>query len=170
MKHLNLAVCAVVGASFGPSFAGAQTAPSVTDPAEFAARAASSNQFEIESSQIVLENGRIDTVRAFAEKMVQDHTAAGEKMKAAAGQDGVAPPTEMAPEQQAKIDQLKAVEAPQVDEVYLTMQVIAHDEAVALFASFADQGSEGALRTFAEETLPTLREHQAAVHTLVEVK
>lgn len=170
MRIPGLALCAALATSFGPSLAGAQDAPPASDPAQFAALAASANQFEIDSSQIVLQNGQIDTVRAFAEHMVQDHTAAGEKMKAAAEKDGVTPPAEMAPEMQAKLDQLKSVEAPQVDEVYLTMQVTAHDEAVALFESYASNGTEGALRTFAEETLPTLREHQAAVQALVKVK
>ena len=54
----------------------------------FAAGAGSSNMFKIESSQLALEKVIGRGVRAFAERMVESFTATGEKMKAAAHQDG----------------------------------------------------------------------------------
>ena len=54
----------------------------------FAAGAGSSDMFKIESSQLALEKVSGEGVRAFAEQMVEDYTATGEKMKAAAQEDG----------------------------------------------------------------------------------
>jgi putative membrane protein len=161
MHTKSLAFCAILLCSGLP--AGAQ---SVTDPAAFAEAAASSNMFEIESSELALDKATKDDVKQFAQHMIDDHTAAGEKMKAAAESDGVTPPTAMADKEQAALDKLQSTDEAAFDEAYLTAQVAAHDEAVALFTSFSENGQESALRAFAAETLPTLEEHQSTVHAL----
>ena len=98
--------------------------------------------------------------------MVQDHTEAGEKMKGAALADGVVPPTAMIGKHQEQLSQLQAADEAEFDEAYLSAQVMAHDEAVALFDEFSTQGEESALREFAAETLPTLEEHKTKLHEL----
>ena len=138
----------------------------MTSPQAFAEIAASSNMFEIESSQLALERATNDDVRAFAQHMIDDHTAAGEKMKAAAQADGTTLPAVLAEKEQAQLEKLRSVEGEAFDQAYLTAQVAAHDEAVALFDTFSTEGQESALRQFAAETLPTLEEHQTAVHEL----
>jgi putative membrane protein len=49
--------------------------------------------------------------------------------------------------------------AEELDKAYITSQEKAHDEAVALFEGFSQKGA-------AAETLPTLKDHQAAVRSL----
>ena len=66
----------------------------------------------------------------------------------------------MAEKEQGQLEQLQSVEGEAFDRAYLTAQVAAHDEAVALFDVFSTQGQDSALRAFAAETLPTLQEHQ----------
>lgn len=161
MHPKTLALCAALLCA--PALASAQ---SPTDPAGFAATAASSNKFEIESSELALDKASNDDVKAFAQHMIDDHTAAGEKMKAAAATDGVTPPTAMAAKDQAALETLQATDDSGFDAAYLAAQVTAHDEAVALFKSFSTSGQESALKSFAAETLPTLEEHQNAVHAL----
>jgi putative membrane protein len=167
MQLKIVAFCAALVIAPGVHLASAQTATQAdTDPQAFAEMAGSSNMFEIESSQLALERAGDEEVRAFAEKMVQDHTMAGEEMKAAAEADGVTPPTEMLEKEQTQLDQLQASEGAAFDEAYLAAQATAHEEAVALFEAFSTQGEEGALRDFAAETLPTLQEHKAQVDEL----
>jgi putative membrane protein len=144
----------------------ATAAMAVTEPQAFAEAAASSNMFEIESSKLALERATADDVRAFAQQMIDDHTAAGEKMKAAAESDGLTPPTAMKEKEQADLAQIQSAEGDAFDQAYVTAQVAAHDQAVALFESFSNQGSDSALREFAAATLPTLQEHQSAVREL----
>jgi len=164
MPTKPLVLCAILLCS-GPRLAIAQ---SVTDPAVFADLAASSNMFEIESSTLALDKATGDDVKAFAQHMIDDHTAAGEKMKAAAEKDGVVPPAAMADKEQALIEKLQSADGEAFDEAYLTAQTAAHDQAVALFESFSENGRESALASFAAETLPTLEEHQNAVHELAD--
>jgi putative membrane protein len=137
-------------------------------PQDFAATAASSNMFEIESSKLAIERSENPDVRAFAQHMIDDHTAAGEKMKAAAKSDGVTVPDALAPGEQTKLDELKSTEGGDFDHAYVTAQAAAHDDAVALFQAFATEGDQSALGAFAAETLPTLQQHQSAAHKLAD--
>ena len=162
MNRKTLAFCAAVLCA-SPALTLAQP---VTDPAAFATAAGSSNMFEIESSEVALDKATKDDVRQFAQHMIDDHTAAGEKMKAAAAADGVTPPAALADKEQAVLDKLQAAEGAEFDAAYIAAQVAAHDEAVALFESFSENGQESALRGFAVETLPTLKEHQSMAHDL----
>lgn len=145
----------------------AATAPmQVTDPAQFAAMAASSNQFEIASSTLAVERATNPDVVAFAEQMIADHTKAAQDMMPAAQEEGVTPPTDMEDRHQQMVDQLNGLEGEEFDAAYIAAQVQAHDEAVALFESYSTSGPEGALKAFATATLPVLQQHQEHVHGL----
>jgi putative membrane protein len=137
-----------------------------SDKETFAQKAASSNMFEIQSSELALKETQDEDVRAFAQQMIEDHTLAGEKFKAAAEADGVTPPEAMLPEQQTQLDTLESNDGEAFDQAYLDAQAAAHDEAVTLFEQFSTEGEAGALRDFAAETLPTLKEHQTKVQEM----
>src|SRR3954453_20935582 len=98
MQTKTLSLSAIIAVCLSPPFAVGQ---SVTEPEEFAEIAASSNMFEIESSQLALQQPVSEKVQQFAQHMIDDHTAAGEKMKSAAEQDGISPPEGMVEKHQA---------------------------------------------------------------------
>ena len=137
------------------------TAPAaaVTDPQQFADMAASSNMFEIQSSELALEMSQNEEVRAFAEQMIADHTLAGEDMMEAAELDGITPPSEMNEQHQSQYDALASADEAAFDQGYIEAQVMAHEEAVGLFEGFSTEGEESAMRDFAVQTLPTLQMH-----------
>jgi|LNFM01.1.fsa_nt_gb putative membrane protein len=141
----------------------------MTTPQAFAERAASSNLFEIESSQLALERARSEEVRAFAEKMIAEHTAAGEQMRAAATEEGLTPVETLMPDHLAQLNNLTTSDPADFDAAYVGAQLAAHTEAVQLFQGYSTQGPGGALRTFATETLPKLEEHLTEVEPLAEV-
>jgi putative membrane protein len=138
----------------------------VTNPQQFADMASSSNMFEIESSRIALEKASSEEVKTFAQHMIDDHTKAGEDMKAAAQSDGITPAEALQPAHQAKLDELSGMEGEAFDQAYLSAQVAAHDEAVALFEGFSANGEDSALKAFAANTLPTLQQHREEVGAL----
>jgi putative membrane protein len=132
---------------------------SVTDPQQFAEMAASSNAFEIESSKLALEKAMAPQTKDFAQHMIDDHTKAGEEMQTAAeAQGGVSLPTTMDQKHQGLLDELNATTA-DFDAQYLSLQLTAHREAVALFEAYSTNGAAGPLKDFATKTLPTLQEH-----------
>lgn len=58
-------------------------------PQGFAEKAAQSDMFEMEAAKLVLEKGKSNEVKAFANKMVKDHGDSTHNLKEAAAKDGV---------------------------------------------------------------------------------
>ena len=131
-------------------------------PQEFATKAMVSNMFEIQSSMLALDKSQKDAVRQFAQRMIDDHTKAGEKMKQAAEAEGVTDlPKELDSEHMDKMAKLQDASGDAFDQQYVDMQVNGHQAAVSLFDSFKDE--EGELADFAGNTLPTLEEHLSMI-------
>jgi putative membrane protein len=135
---------------------------------DFVRKASQGNMFEIESSKIALKKSSAKDVKDFAQAMVTDHTQIGDQFKKtlAASNTGLTPATQLASEDQKTLDILKAAPAPTFDNQYVQAQSKAHDGAVSLFSDYAENGDNTDLKTFAADTLPTLKKHQDMVHTL----
>src|SRR5690349_10191595 len=83
-KIMKVIFAASIAALAFSAAALAQEANAVTTPQEFAAMAAGSNMFEIESSKLALQKASLQPTKDFAQHMIDDHTKAGEEMRAAA--------------------------------------------------------------------------------------
>ncbi|MBQ0819811.1 DUF4142 domain-containing protein [Microvirga sp. HBU67558] len=143
-----------------PRPAAAQPGSQVPAAADFVNRAAISNMFEIQSSQLAQQKAQNDRVRQFAQSMVQDHTAAGDKLKAAAqGVQGATVPTSLDQPHQQMVQTLQSASGPSFERDYVQMQVTAHRDAVNLFDQYAQNGDNQQLKQLAQQTLPALREH-----------
>ena len=55
---------------------------------------------------------------------------------------------------------------PRFDAAYARMQVQAHQEAIAMYAAYAQGGSNATMRTLAQQVLPRLEEHLAVAQHL----
>jgi len=131
----------------------------------FLDKAAASNQFEIQSSQLALQKSTNSTVKKVAQMIINDHQAAGAKLKALAATYGAVPSTQINTQQQQLIQTLRGQSGKNFDLVYLTQQVAAHNEAINLFTSYSQPASaaDAAVRQFAAQTLPALKAHQQMV-------
>ncbi|MDB5527420.1 MAG: hypothetical protein JWR51_523 [Devosia sp.] len=156
--------------AFAQNAAPAPAAPaatmSVSDPAEFATKAAIGNMFELKSSALAQDHTQNADVLAFAEQMTTDHSKAAQDMLTAVTAEKVTPSTGLDEPHQTQLDALEDVKDDQFDAAYIEAQVKAHDEAVALFEGYAAGGPAGALKDFASNTLPTLKMHQEHIHAL----
>ena len=120
---------------------------------EFFEKAAKSGDKEIAVSQAVYARLANAGIRTFAEKMVADHTAAGNELKALASKKGVTLPT-----LDPKVAQKWSDENDDLDEKYIEEMVSDHKEAVSLFEK-ATTSSDPEIAAFAKETLPKLQHH-----------
>lgn len=64
------------------------------------------------------------------------------------------------------LNQLAALNGRQFDAAYVQMQVMSHQEAVAMYASYAQGGNSPEMRTFAQQALPTLQQHLAMAQSM----
>ena len=129
---------------------------------EFVNKAAVGGMFEVESSKVALDKAEDQSVKDFAQKMIDDHGAANAKLETIAGEQKLQVPADLDAKHKADLDALNAAAAP-VDETYVKLQRAAHAEAVTLFESYSQDGDNATLKAFAAETLPTLKMHQQMV-------
>jgi putative membrane protein len=133
-----------------------------TTAAEYVAAAGAADFYEKTSSQLVLDqNGSDPGVRQFAQHMIADHAESTDKIAAAAQAAGVQPkPPAMTKQQQAMIEQLRATTtAKGRDHIYVTQQISAHRDALALHQTYAERGDMPALRQVAQDVAQTVQEH-----------
>ncbi|WP_181335078.1 DUF4142 domain-containing protein [Hyphomicrobium methylovorum] len=135
---------------------------------DFVADVAVSNKFEIDTSELALKYGKAADVRNFAQQMITDHTAAGQKFKAALAEASIQPPADsLDVAHTAKYAKLRVFTTEAgFDASYTQEQLKAHEDAVAKFEAYATSGPTPALKTFANDLLPTLRHHLQMVKDL----
>jgi len=129
--------------------------------AEYVQRAAMSDMFEIESGNLALERGNSEATRSFAQTMVADHTTSSRNLQAAVEQSGMRAnmPTSLDAEHQAKMDRLRTLEGADFDREYMSQQMAAHRDALALHQGYSQNGEDEALRQFAQQTIPVVQRH-----------
>jgi putative membrane protein len=140
------APAAIFGSLGGAGFVDAWT---------FRRMANSTNLFEIQSSRMALQRSRNPAVRRFAQQMLADHTRA----TAALAQFNYDTPPALDPRHAGMLQQLSAARGRAFDRLYARMQVMAHQETVALFSTYAQTGEWWELRQFAGQTVPRMQAH-----------
>jgi putative membrane protein len=166
LRKLIVALVAVGSASpaFAADPASIQERAPVTPTANFAAQVAFGDMFEIESSKLALERASSPEVKGFAQRMVDDHSAAAVHFKEAVLQAQLPmPPDKVDARRLTILEELAEKRGEDFDKSYIETQFKAHMEAVALFRGYAQGGEDARLRAFASQTLPTLESHLAQV-------
>jgi putative membrane protein len=126
---------------------------------EFAKEAAAGGLKEVALGELAQEQAKSEEVGRFGQRMVQDHGQANQKLMAIVEQKDIQLPQELPEDAQQKYQELQQLSDAEFDEAYMDEMVKDHEKDVALFEQQAQSGEDPDLRAFAEETLPTLREH-----------
>ncbi|MGO4408568.1 MULTISPECIES: DUF4142 domain-containing protein [unclassified Brevundimonas] len=123
--------------------------------------AAMGDMYEIQAANIALERGARADVKALAQMIKTDHTAASNALKAAAptAAPGVALPTELDQRRKGLLDNLQSAAAADFDRVYIDQQVAAHQEALTLHRGFSDNTDAPVLAEHARSVLPKIEAH-----------
>ena len=136
MKKTNQMMCfAVLGfaAALVPTTAKAAT----DDDKKFLAMAAQSDQNEIALSQLAEQKATNPAVKAFAEKMVTEHTKMSASMKPFADSWGLTPPSGPDADHQKELDKLNGLSGKDFDKEYIDQMVTDHAKALSAFTSEA---------------------------------
>jgi putative membrane protein len=134
---------------------------------EFIEKAGVGGQAEVEMGKLGAKKASNGQVKAFAKRMVTDHTKANGELLAAAKGKGEVPATRDA-EHKAMMDKFQQQEAgKEFDRDYMEQMVKDHKEDVDLFETAADDAKlDAELRAYAKKTLPTLRDHLQQAQTI----
>jgi putative membrane protein len=158
LKGLKVAVASsFMAAAFGLAVA-ADMGLSPADRA-FVTKAAQGGLMEVTAGKLAAQRGLDPAVKEFGQKMVTDHTAANDKLKALANSKQMVLPDSVSEDQNAALGKLEALSGAEFDKMYSHMMVKDHVEDISEFEKEAKRGQDGDVLSFAESTLPTLRQH-----------
>lgn len=129
------------------------------DAEDFVDEASAKGLAEIETGKMALRKGTSQEVKDFAQKMINDHTAANRELAAIAkGKDlDVADDAELM--NQAKAFILKQRDGESFDRAYANNQVVAHEQTIELFREANADLRDPELKAFVQKTLPKLEMH-----------
>jgi putative membrane protein len=125
----------------------------------FVKKAAEGGLAEVELGQLATQKASSEEVKKFGQRMVDDHSKANDQLKQVAEQEHIKLPTEPSAKDKATKARLEKLSGEQFDHAYMRDMVKDHRTDVSEFAHEAKMGKDPAVKSFAESTLPTLREH-----------
>ena len=125
----------------------------------FLVNAAQSNLAEIATGRLALRESEDAAVRAYARRMVTDHTTAQAELRRIGRAWNTSVPSRPSPKQRRDAVRLEALEGSTFDRTYLRRQITAHRQTLGVCLLEIDGGRVAALRTYAANTAPAIRMH-----------
>ena len=125
----------------------------------FVNAAASSDQFEMQSSQALLQKSRNPAVRAYAQMMIDQHTASTQQLTQIAAAKGAALSQGLDPTQERLLAAMQGAGPGSVDRTYLSGQTTGHAATVLTFNDEIKSGADADVKGFAQQNLPMIQQH-----------
>lgn len=126
---------------------------------KFIERAAEDGMKEVEVSKTVASKAADPGVKAFAERMVKDHSDANKKLMDLAQSKGLNIPSDLKKGDRRDVDKMAKMDPDKMDRSYMKDQVKDHKRDVKEFEKESKNAKDADVKKFASDTLPTLQEH-----------
>ena len=128
--------------------------------------AAAGGLAEVQDGTVAAKQAARPAVRAFGQKMVDDHTPVNQQLMTLATSKGATPPTTLSDADQAMLTKLSAMHGRAFDTAYLRGQVTAHQQMAQILTKETTDGTDADLKAFAQQTLPAVQQHLAMARSL----
>ena len=125
----------------------------------FAMSAAQGGIAEVKLGQLALDKASNPDVKAFGQKMVDDHTKANDQLKSIAANENMTLPADLNAKDQATYDKLSKLSGADFDKAYMKGMVKDHETDIKEFQKEANKGKDPQMKSFASTTLPILQSH-----------
>jgi putative membrane protein len=136
----------------------------------FLRKAAQGGMAEVQFGQLATQKAGSDDVKAFGQKMVDDHTKLNQTMAPIADSMGVRVPKKLSKEDQAEYDKLNGLSGNDFDTEYLTAMVKDHHKDLREFRQEAASTTDPTLRDAVTSGEKVIREHTQMVDKLARDK
>ena len=150
---------AISGAAYAQTPKGetprAQDTKTMSADHQFAHKAAMGGQHEVAGARFAAGKASNAAVKTLANKLVTDHTAANNELMKLMRTKRIAPEKDAKGEPEAWRNQAGAG----FDRAYVDHVIAEHEKTITLFEDEAKNGTDAELKAWAEQKLPTLREH-----------
>jgi putative membrane protein len=122
------------------------------------------NLQEVSAGQLAAQKGKSADVRSFGQMMVKDHNQAEQQLLQLAKRKGITLPRAATGGIQPDLNLKNAGDS--FDRLYVHAMVVNHANTVQTFETYATTGKDPEVRAFAQQMLPTLKAHLAAIKTI----
>ncbi len=126
---------------------------------EFVAKAGMGGLAEVQMGNLALQKARSAEVKAFAQRMVTDHSKTNAELAEFATVKGVALPTELEGDPEGARRHLMSLDGVAFDKSYMDHMLSDHEKDVAAFEKASTSATDADLKAWAGRMLPALREH-----------
>ncbi len=130
--------------------------------------AAPGGMAEVELGKMAASKSQNAEVKAFGQKMVDDHTKANDELKQLAAQKKVTLPPDLMPAHKQLMEKLSKLSGADFDKEYVAAMVEAHEKDVAAFENVSKTAADADVKVFATKTLPTLKMHLEMIKAMAE--
>lgn len=131
---------------------------------KFVDHAAQGGMAEVELGKLAQQRAADPQVKAFGERMVQDHSKANDELLRIANQKGIPAPA-MDHSHQSDADKLAKKSGADFDKAYMKHMLNDHKKDVKMFEKTAKSAKDPDIKDFAARTLPTLQAHLQQAQT-----
>lgn len=129
------------------------------DDTKFAVMAADAGMTEVELGKLAVSKTKNADVKKYAQMMIDDHTAANNKLMAIASSKQITLPATMSDDHKKHIADMSKMSGNDFDKHYIDMMVDDHGTVVDGFKKENENTKDAELKAFTGETLPTLTKH-----------
>ncbi len=127
---------------------------------KFMMMAATGGMAEVEMARLALQKSSNDSVKQYAQKMIDDHTMAGDELKQLASTKGVMLPMQADAKQMAMMAKMQKLSGAEFDMMYVKEAgVKSHQDMEKMFMKESMSGKDMDAKAWAAKTLPTVRMH-----------
>jgi putative membrane protein len=190
MQSLRIAsafiALAAASVAYGQSQQATQASPSkgatnhlTPSETKFVEETLKGGRSEVEMAKIALAQGADSQVKSFAQRLVNDHTAANTKLERIAAANKLSSDlnsesaearkdtrTNSAVVGQPVDTHLAGLKGPEFDKAFVKMMVENHQSGIAKYEAMEKEASNPDLKAYVSSTLPTLREHLKQAQSL----
>ena len=138
----------------------------LTTPQFFDSAAAASMK-EVHVSELALRNSQSESIKAFARRMISEHTRQNTQLATLAARNDVSLPKDLPEKEQGEVERLRVEKGATFDTAFTERMKADHESAIALYQRCA-AGTQisKSVRTFCRTNVATLKQHSQAVHAL----
>ena len=165
LKHISNSASAtlgmalvVLGLFIAVPRASAATTVSTPDQ-DFMLAAAQGGMTEVKLGELAAQKGMRDDVKEFGQRMVKDHTAINDDLKALAAQKGVTLPDSLDAKHQGMVDKMTALTGSEFDDAYIDNMIKAHKADAKAFKAESAATKDTDIKGFLDKSIPVVEEH-----------
>ena len=144
-------------AGAGPGQRGQAAAPSGGN--EFVAQAVEDSIAEVELCELALQKCASEEVKAFAQQMIEEHSRMGTQLETLAGDKKIDMPKDLDSKHKAAMRQMEKLSGDEFDRAFMQHNAKEHENDIKVFRHYAQNESDDAIRTLAENGAQMLEKH-----------